>query len=202
MKCTVYWADEGLIFVPDCMLASREAERRYGPLLFCATFETEGLASDLAELVEREMDQRSFALIGVDLALRLGYEPKNMLPLPHGFRWQEEDWWQTHEELALLCGRLPPVAVASLRPISHRGGWEVVTNAHKAWPFRGIRVSQSRGAAMHFVAMWANAHASTLRGEIVTGFHSHEARFASPARRGVLWQAGGPPPQGDGLESA
>lgn len=171
MICTVYWGGEGFVLVPDCIVASREAERRFGPLTFCGSLDTQGLSEDLTARIDQEIDERSFVRLNPDLALRLGYQPTRSLPLPHGFRWQEPDWWNS-EELTLLCGRYPPIVVACVHPMGSKGyGWRTITNCHKPPEFRGSRISHTRAAAAQYVTIWACTHAHTIRAEILKVRH-------------------------------
>ena len=171
MNCTVYWGNEGFVLVPDCMIASREAERRFGPLLRCGSFDTDGIEPGLARTIDQEVDQHSFVMLSTGLALRLGYEPGSSLPLPQGFSWAHSDWWERGGELALLCGRDPSVAVATIEPSSPHGGWKAITNCHKNWAFRGTWISSSRAAVVQFVTIWANTNADTVRRDVGVSLH-------------------------------
>lgn len=171
MNCVVYWGSEGFVLVPDCMIASREAERRYGPLLRCGSVDTDDLEPDLARTIDTAVDLHSFAPLSSGLALRLGYEPSRSLPLPEGFSWHDPDWWDRGGELALLYGENPPVAVATVEPASKHGGWKAITNCHKGWEFRGARVAVSRAAALQFLTIWANSNAQSVRRDVATALH-------------------------------
>ncbi|GAB3105485.1 hypothetical protein [Lysobacter terrae] len=171
MNCIVYWGSEGFVLVPDCMVASLEAERRYGPLLRCGSLETEGLEPDLAQLIDKEVDLHSFAPLSAGQAMRLGYAPGRSLPLPDGFSWENPDEWDHGGALTLLYGQDPPVPVAIVEPASKRGGWKAITNCHKGWEFRGARVGASRAAALQFVTIWANSHAQSVRRDIAATLH-------------------------------
>ncbi|HEY1140831.1 MAG TPA: hypothetical protein VGE88_11565 [Lysobacter sp.] len=167
MKCTVYWGSNGFVVVPNCVLASRDAERRHGPLLECGFIETDDLDSTLAEDIGLAIDQSTYACVGPDLALHLSYRPLHALPLPYGFRWQSYDEDQPSQPMLLMCGTHPPVLVAELMPMGEHGGWMVITGSHKAWAFRGLRVAQTHAVAMHFIAAWAGMHATAVRSEIL-----------------------------------
>ena len=73
MICRMYSHGAGdLILVPDCMLAPREAVRQHGPLTPCGSINSEQLPVELAGVVERELDARSFSYVPARLARRLG----------------------------------------------------------------------------------------------------------------------------------
>jgi hypothetical protein len=167
MRCTVYFGSAGLVLVPDCMRASVEAEHAYGPLAFCGAFETQGLDPDVLARIDDALDSRSFALIDPDLALRLGYDAARALPLPEGFAWRTDDFWESNESITLLCeqeGEHIPVAEVVVDESTR--GWYAVTRTHRPWQFRGTRVTLSREAAVQFVSAWATLHASALRAEL------------------------------------
>jgi hypothetical protein len=72
MICRVYCRDGGgLVLVPDCMLAPREAVRQAGPLYHCGVLDTAELPAGLAECIEREFDSQSYALLSEELEARL-----------------------------------------------------------------------------------------------------------------------------------
>ena len=168
MKCTVYWGSGGgFVVVPDCVVASREAERRFGPLMECARIDTDGLDERLAEDIGLAVDERTYACAGAELALHASYKPTESLPLPYGFKWESCGESANEQPLLLRCGTHPPVLVAELMPVGPKGGWIAITNCHKTWAFRGLRVAQTHMAAMHFIVAWANANALVLRGEIL-----------------------------------
>jgi hypothetical protein len=167
MHCGVYTGRDGLVLVPDCMRASREAERLHGPLHHCGSFETDGLSADLARRIETALDDQLYAVMEPELALRLGYEPQEGLPLPHGFEWDLGDWWNNNEGAQLFVvrgGRR--VAVAEVHADASRTGWYANTRLHRPWQFRGSRVAASRAAAIHFLTVWAVANADALAAEV------------------------------------
>ncbi|GAB3097067.1 hypothetical protein [Lysobacter terrae] len=183
MKCTVYWGSNGFVVVPNCVLASRDAERKYGPLLECAHVETDGLDPVLAEDIGLAIDQRTYACVGPDLALHLSYKPIQPLPLPYGFHWERYDESRTSQPMLLMCGWYPPVLVAELMPMGAHGGWMIITSSHKAWAFRGLRVAPTHDAAMHFIAAWAGGCAWALRSEILRSPAVMTAARLSSAKR-------------------
>ena len=97
----------------------------------------------------------------------MSYKALQPLPLPYGFRWECYDGTRDNQPMLLKCGWYPPVLLAELMPLGERGGWIVITNSHKAWAFRGLRVAQTRMAALHFTVAWASMNASMLRNEIL-----------------------------------
>jgi len=164
MRCHVFVGSIGLLLVPDCMQASMEAERAYGPLEPCGAFETGGLEVDLQEQIDHALDEHSFATMGPDLAMRLGYDPDHGLPLPPDFAWENPDFWEGDGRAALLyvAGRTR-VAIAQVVPDAGSHGWYAVTWAHRPWAFRGTRVTLSRPAALQFLSIWVKQHAQELR---------------------------------------
>jgi hypothetical protein len=156
-----------MVLVPDCMQASVEAEHAYGPLTFCGTLETDGLDQELLGRIDEALDDRSYALLEPDLALRLGYGAEHTLPLPPGFAWRGKDFWEDDERAILVyeeAGAAVPVAEVVVDESTR--GWYAVTSTHRPWPFRGTRVALSREAAIQFVSAWATLRAPALRHEL------------------------------------
>ena len=61
MRCTAYRTrTDHLLLVPDCMVATREAERRFGPLQACGLVDTDRLPPPLQDAVERDFEARSY----------------------------------------------------------------------------------------------------------------------------------------------
>lgn len=163
MICTVYWRKGGFILVPDCMRASRTVEQQYGPLRHCGSIDTANLPAGLREGIERDIDAELFSRLTPELATRLGYQAIEDLPLPAGFAWQEDDWWDADCEISLLCvEHEDPVVVATVAP-RRQGGWVATTNRHRPWAFQGAWVCATRAAALQYVAVWAHDHADALR---------------------------------------
>lgn len=171
MICTVYWRKGGFILVPDCMKASRAAEQLYGPLRHCGSVDTAKLPAAVSSSLEQKIEQELFAPLSPALAMQLGYEATQNLPLPAGFFWQEGDWWKTGGELSLQYGLEPAVVVATIAPIKAQAGWMCITNRHRPWAFQGISVCPTRAAALQFVAIWADANAQSVRGSIASQLH-------------------------------
>ena len=171
MLCTVYWRKGGFLLVPDCMKASRAAERLYGPLQLCGRIDTDGLPAELGGAIEREIESELFIALSPELAMRLGYQATDALPLPPGFAWRESDWWARDGEVALLYGETAPVVVAKIGPGDGQGGWIAVTNVHRPWEFQGTRVSPTRPAAMQYVALWADQNAAAVRSGVSDRLH-------------------------------
>lgn len=171
MLCTVYWRKGGFLLVPDCMKASRAAEQLYGPLQPCGRIDTDNLCPELGEAIEREIESELFMALSPELAMRLGYQATDELPLPAGFTWRESDWWVRDGEVSLLYGENPPVVVAMIGPGDRHGGWIAVTNFHRPWEFQGIRVVPTRPGAMQYVAMWADQNGAAVRSSV--GAHPH-----------------------------
>lgn len=169
MRCSVYTGRGELVLVPDCMKASREAERGHGPLRHCGSFETDGLPPDLAERIDHAVDDRFYAVLQPELALRLGYAPDCGLPLPQGFEWSLADFWAPHVGATLFYNNgNSRVPVAEVTPDDAERGWYAITRLFRPWPFRGTHVTNTRAAAVHYLAMWADANAEVLRIEIAT----------------------------------
>jgi hypothetical protein len=166
MRCSVYTGRGELVLVPDCMQASREAERGYGPLRHCGTFETTGLPDDLAERIDDAFEDRLFVVLQPDLALRLGYDPGGGVPLPDGFEWVIGDFWEPRAGATLVYAGRDQLPVAEATPDDHDRGWYAVTRLYRPWPFRGTRVAATRGAALQFLALWVVANADVVRSEI------------------------------------
>ena len=73
MRTRVYSQQHGsFLLVPDCMVASAEAEHKFGPLQDWGCAETDHFPADLKELIEREFDARSYALLPDEVVDRLG----------------------------------------------------------------------------------------------------------------------------------
>ncbi|WP_157481165.1 MULTISPECIES: hypothetical protein [unclassified Lysobacter] len=70
MNYTVYRGATGIyLLVPDCMKASREAERLHGPLVHCGAVESEGHPlPHLWEAVLTEVDERLYAVLSEHIA--------------------------------------------------------------------------------------------------------------------------------------
>lgn len=73
VKFTVYLRpDDAYVFVPDCMVASREAERLHGPLIYCETIDTSDYpVPGIWETVMDEVDRQSFAVLHSVIGRRL-----------------------------------------------------------------------------------------------------------------------------------
>ena len=171
MLCTVYWRKGGFLLVPDCMKASRDAEQLYGPLQLCGWVNTDSLCPELGQAIEREVESELFMALSPELAVRLGYQATDALPLPAGFTWREGDWWEGEGEVSLLYGENPPVVVAMIGPGGKQGGWITVTSLHRPWEFQGTRVSATRPGAMQYLAMWAEQNRAAVRGSVSARSH-------------------------------
>ena len=74
MKFDVYTRPDGAyVLVPDCLQASREAQRLHGPLTFCDTVDTEhaALPRPFWEQLIAEIDTRSYAVVPMQTGQRL-----------------------------------------------------------------------------------------------------------------------------------
>lgn len=166
MRCSVYTGRGELVLVPDCMKASREAERGHGPLRHCGTFDTDGLPADLVERIEGAFDDHFYVVLQPDLALRLGYDPTCGVPLPEGFDWEVRDFWERDSSARMVYVPRNRLPIAEAIPDHSDRGWYAVTRLYRPWQFRGTRVTTTRAAAVHWLAMWADANAEMLRLEL------------------------------------
>lgn len=178
MICTVYGSKQGMVLVPDCMRPPREAEEHFGPLRTCGSVDVDRLDPMVAKRVERALDQRSYAALRADLALRVSYSPLASLPLPEHFAWRESTWVHGHGA-SLLCGNAQQ-AVAAVTSVP-KGGWLATTDRHKAWAFRGCRVSASYPGAIQYLALWAERNSERLLAETRGRVHA----VAPPASSSV-----------------
>ena len=71
MKLRLYAGNHAWLLVPDCMQASRAADRRYGPLEFLGEIEHESLEAAEWKSVLAGLDAESFATIPEGTARRL-----------------------------------------------------------------------------------------------------------------------------------
>jgi hypothetical protein len=73
MYCTAYRTRTGhLLLVPDCMVATKEAEQRFGPLGNCGPIDTDRLPAPVQEAVERDFSARSYHRLADSFAQSLG----------------------------------------------------------------------------------------------------------------------------------
>jgi len=73
MYCTAYRTRTGhLLLVPDCMVATKEAEQRFGPLDNCGFIDTDRLPDPLQEAVERDFNARSYHPLADSFAPSIG----------------------------------------------------------------------------------------------------------------------------------
>ena len=161
MRCIVYRGRQGLLLVPDCMRASVEAEREYGPLLHCGEIETERLDPTLVQRIDEALDQGAYALGDVSLALRQAYRADADLPLPEGFAWRLSDFWGERAQ-AWVVHEPTGQIVGEVHADGSHYSWRVVTNAHRPWLFRGSHVGNTQAVAMQYLAMWVAEHAADL----------------------------------------
>lgn len=64
--------DGAFVLVPDCCVASRDAERRHGPLRFTGHVDPAAQAdAALWRRVENDIDRQSYAVVRQDTGLRL-----------------------------------------------------------------------------------------------------------------------------------
>lgn len=162
MRCIVYRGRNGLVLVPDCMRASVEAERDFGPLLRCGEIETDRLAPLLIREIEDALDDSSFARGSAALTLRVAYDPGAVVPLPEGFAWQSTDFWGNGPDATSVVHEPTGLVVGEINADTSEWTWHVITNAHRPWVFRGSYVSRSHGAAMQYLSMWVGTHAQEL----------------------------------------
>ena len=83
MYCTAYRTRTGhLLLVPDCMVATREAEHRFGPLDNCGTIDTDRLPGSLQDVVERDFNARSYHRLADGFARNIGLAtPSEQAPM-------------------------------------------------------------------------------------------------------------------------
>lgn len=162
VRCIVYRGRKGLLLVPDCMRASVEAERDYGPLQRCGEIETDRLDPMLVHAIDEALDRDAFVQSDVSLALRQAYQAADVLPLPDGFEWHMSDFWDDGVTAKAVHGP-SGVMVAEVRADAASWSWHVVTNTHRPWLFRGTYVATTQAAAMQYLAMWVVEHDAELQ---------------------------------------
>lgn len=162
MRCIVYRGRHGLLLVPDCMRASVEAEREYGPLLRCGEIETDRLDPTLVRDIDDALEYGVYALGEASLALRHGYQALADLPLPEGFSWHLSDFWEEHPEAWIVHDASAQV-VGEVHADRPQYTWRVMTNTHRPWLFRGSYVANAQAVAMQYLAMWVSEHAWELQ---------------------------------------
>ena len=73
MYCSAYRTRTGhLLLVPDCMVATADAERRFGPLDSCGVIDIDRLPATAQGVVERDFDARSYHRLADGVARTLG----------------------------------------------------------------------------------------------------------------------------------
>lgn len=68
--------DGAVLLVPDCLLASRDAQQRHGPLLLIGRVDADpGRECELWHRVLDDIDRQSYAVVRRDMALKFVDDP-------------------------------------------------------------------------------------------------------------------------------
>ena len=76
MNLRLYAAKDAWLMVPDCMLASKAAMDKYGPLEYLGEVDQAELEEEELERIVAEFDAAPFAIVAKQMAQRLLNSPK------------------------------------------------------------------------------------------------------------------------------